>query len=227
MSIAAPESEVLKQVDPVERVMRDPEFWEYASEQFATPQQHTVQDETGSDRLDLQRPRIEATRHRREELMELLMTRPADAFMQEVTYLAATCYADRIQADGTFFTRENGTQRLDSLTTISDTPDGKVTVFRHRMFAPVTYGYNNRVEITATTDGFFCVRTEVSDKGFTRMADITGSSEARSIMEEYFASSLRAAGAVQGRSPKENAVADQDAQARYQKLNRSELRYLI
>lgn len=195
--------------DQIDATLRDAEFWDYATAQF-------------SDLSDLQHDKVQELTKSKEDLLEILMLRPGDAFMQEATYLAATCYAERMVEGTTFFTRSSTGFDLDSITKIYDSEDGLTTVIRHSMVAPKTYGYDHPVEIVATTDGDFAIYTQVYKDGITKWLEITQDQVAHEIMEEYFSSSLRAANAVQSRSPEANALADIDARERYARLRAPE-----
>lgn len=225
MSTAAIES-LSDTESKLDTALHDPSFWEFAYQQFAEPAPTDVDMPIVIyDLRDLQADKVAEHKDTKAELLDVLMESPMEAFRQQVTDLAATCYQARMEHSGgsRFYTRRNTSPdslTLDSMTTISDSEDGSMSIFRHQMFAPATYGYDNRVEIIATSEGDFFVCTEVYKNGITSLKDITDTSEANSILREYFTSSLRAAGAVKGRPVEENALADDDANLRYDRLQK-------
>ncbi len=170
----------------------DAEFWDIVVDQF---------DESAEQEL----------------MLDMLLERPGEAFRTEATNFAATYYADRAIRNSneslTFFTRDRNSLMLDSVTTIINKDDE--TIVRHVMSAPITYGYDNPVEIIASSSGEFHVYESVYEKNMSTMREVTGTLLARNIMEEYFNSSIRAAKAVKGRDEEARAIADSDARQRY------------
>lgn len=189
----------------------DIQFWDMAAEVFDPIQRKTIE---------------------RDALLDMLLQRPREAVLTEATTFAATYYADRLVATDSggvrFFTRENGSKRLDSITTITES-DGVETV-HHTMFAPQTYGFDNPVEIIASSDGEFHIfETEYEGKlrglGDMRI-EVTGTKQAQDILREYFSSSLHAAREVKKRDIDQRAAADADAKSRYTSLKEDYYQYL-
>ncbi len=198
-------------------LLHDPEFWT------------SVIDDVYSDPHDLQRAKAEELIIERSRLIETLLERPAEAFMQEALYLQANCYARRAEAgNGEFFTRQNDSRALDSRTSIYERADGTI-LYRCAMFATGTYGYDQPAEIIASSNGAFGIFIEGHRNGIPVALDVTDKTEGQAILREYFDMSLKAASAVRSRggpNSSENIAADNDAIERWRVLNDSELPYL-
>lgn len=199
----APHTEMVAQ--DVERRFVDMQFWITAADIFGP---------------------YEERRLERQALLDVLMERQQEAFVTEATTLAHTHYAERaiVLPDGRvrYFTRDKDSHKLDSITTIAD--DGVDRIVRHTMLAPQTFGFDNPVEIIASTSGELRVYAAThikSTKGMKEaMSEVTGEEVADAIMREYFVSSLRAAREVQMRDDAQRLAADADARARYEVLER-------
>ncbi len=200
-----PEAARFEQLNPtdVEQLLGDSMFWDFVISQF---------DERDNSAQLLAR---------REELLDILLERPAEAFMTEATNLAATCYADRAVPgpDGSrvFFTRDNKASVLDSMTTIRE--NEAETVIRHRMFTPLdsssTSDGDYLTEIIASSSGEFRVYANTEDYTIHGLREVTGTPEAREIMKQYFVLTLRAAYEVNLRDLNARVAADKDAKKRY------------